>query len=78
MNIKIYTKHGCVYCKKLKKLLKNNNLKYENVTITLKNKSEIMKMLKPKIKNHNTVPIIFINHKFIGGYNEMYSLLNKI
>lgn len=75
--IKIYTKRGCYYCKSLKTLLRKKKLKYEDISITKKNREDIMESLKGKLGSHNTVPIVFVGKKFIGGYDDMVTYLNK-
>lgn len=58
-----------------KKLLANNNLKYRE--LSLEGKTDELKNLIEKT-NHKTVPQIFINKKFIGGYTELKNLIIKI
>ena len=63
----VYTKNGCGYCEKTKEFLS----KCKNVDLICKDNSTFNK------KNHNstyirdTVPKIFINETYIGGWSEL-------
>lgn len=73
MNIKIYTINNCIFCKLAKDLLKKNNIKYDETII---NNDNIFEELKEKTK-HKTLPQIFINEKFIGGYMELKKIIEN-
>lgn len=75
MQLEIYTKDNCSYCEQAKVLLDINELSYkqhkigENIT-----REEVM----AKFPNVRTVPLIVIDEKYIGGYNELRDyLLNR-
>lgn len=55
----IYTKSNCDYCTKVKDLLQSEQY------ITIINCDNWLKNTEYK-----TFPIVFLNEKFIGGYNE--------
>ena len=40
-------------------------------------KNEVVRNLSFIIGEHNTVPIVFKNNKFIGGHSDLQSYLNK-
>lgn len=67
----IYTTSYCPYCKRAKGLLDSKGLDYEEINLedSPGEKSEIFKKY-----NWRTVPIIFINDKFIGGFDELAGL----
>ena len=67
----IYVREGCVYCKMAKDLLLENKITYE--AIDLDSNPELQKKLIEKTKQ-TTVPYVFINNKFIGGYNDLLKL----
>ena len=71
MQVIIYVREGCVYCKMAKDLLLENKITYE--AIDLDSNPELQKKLIEKTKQ-TTVPYIFINNKFIGGYNDLLKL----
>ncbi|MCC7432534.1 glutathione S-transferase N-terminal domain-containing protein [Candidatus Peregrinibacteria bacterium] len=69
--IKIYTTNSCVYCLMAKTLLKQKGLEYQE--IDLSNDLSLREELSEKYK-WRSVPMILIDDKFIGGYDD----LNKI
>lgn len=74
MKVIIYTTTTCTYCNLAKSLLNKNKINYKE--INLEKNIKIFSQLKKKY-NHHTVPLIIINKKFIGGYSELKSLINK-
>lgn len=68
MNILIYTTQTCTYCNLAKNLLKEKKIQFTEINI--ETDLNIFKELIKKT-NHKTVPQIFINEKFIGGYTEL-------
>ena len=71
MQVIVYVKEGCIYCMMAKDLLVENKIIYE--TIELASNPALQKKLIEKTKQ-TTVPYIFINNKFIGGYNDLLKL----
>ena len=51
--------------------MNENNIKFEEIEINDKNKDKIYKEIDFKTNDYRSVPIIFINDKFIGGYTEL-------
>lgn len=66
----IYTYLTCGFCIMAKDLLEKNKIKYIEKVITRKEVQELSKKTKSL-----TVPQIFIDGKFIGGYTELSKLL---
>ena len=68
--IKIYTTDYCPYCKAAKNLLEDKGLSYEEILIQSLDEKEtlIAKTGQP------TVPQIFIDDEFIGGFDELKNL----
>ena len=76
--ITIYSKSGCINCKKSKTYLTNANISFNIIDcddFLLENKSDFLLFIK-NISNVdiNTFPIIFNGTEFIGGYNELIKL----
>lgn len=44
----------------------------------IKNYLEFQEKMEPFIKDHRTVPIIFINDQFIGGYSDFMAIFEKL
>jgi|TARA_B100000686_G_scaffold43948_1_gene46338 glutaredoxin 3 len=64
----VWTKDDCLYCSLAKKELHSRKYKIDERNITsLWSKEDLLKVV-PKAR---TVPQIFINDKYIGGYNEL-------
>jgi glutaredoxin len=66
--IEIYFKVPCPYCVHAKEFFNSRNLKFEAIDLT--GKPDEYVQLKDRT-GHMTVPQIFINDKFIGGYSDL-------
>ena len=64
--VKIITKSDCPYCVKAKELLKANGISYEEVD-------------RAQVEDfpYKTVPPIWINGNYIGGYTDLAEELNQ-
>ena len=71
--VKIYTTPSCPYCVRAKMLLNNKGVSFEEVSM-YDVSSEERQQLAQKTNNYRTVPQIFINDRFIGGYDQIASL----
>lgn len=69
--VKIYTTNGCPYCTRAKQLLKSKNIAFQEIDLT--NDSELREKIS-KQTGHQTVPMIFIGDKFIGGFDNLNAL----
>lgn len=77
---KIYTKTSCGYCTKSKNLFKLNNILYDE--INLDDDTERLSFyeeLSNKLgTNVNTVPQIYLDDEYVGGYNELFETLKPV
>jgi glutaredoxin len=78
----IYTKSGCSYCVKAKKLLekeKDTVLIINCDDYLIENKELFLDFIKEKNhgKEMRTFPIIFYKNQFIGGYTELATFYEK-
>jgi len=74
-NVTVYMGSRCNFCDAAKRLLKRNNIPYNEINITLdENKRE--EMLK-KSNGKRTIPQIFIEDFHVGGYVELRALEKK-
>ena len=75
----IYSKSGCVNCKKVKDLLKDKNHEFTIVDCDdylLFDYDNFLLFLKTIVgKDYKTFPIVFYNGDFVGGYKETSILL---
>ena len=75
MEVKVYTKDHCPFCNMAKTLLKSKNINYSEIDVSAKDFD--FDGLKEKTK-HKTVPQIFIDEKFIGGFTELKQHLTNV
>lgn len=68
--IKIYSTNSCPYCVRAKSYFESNGLEFDEINLT--NKFEEIDRIK-KQTGHQTVPLIYVNDQFIGGYSDMMS-----
>jgi glutaredoxin 3 len=73
----LYTKKWCNYCEMAKEFFTKNQIAYEDVDLSVN--LDLQKKLVDKT-GQVTVPYIFINDEFIGGYSDLLKLkkLNKL
>lgn len=78
----IYSKSGCINCRKVKDLLKKNNFDYEIIDCDdylLENKYVFLSFIQSySITEWKTFPMVFHNGKFVGGYDEVFKYLDKL
>jgi len=74
MNIKIYGKENCSYCTQAKSLLESYNLDYQYFSLGTDLTVEELIESFPTAK---TVPIVVVNNKWIGGYNELETYIEE-
>jgi glutaredoxin 3 len=67
----VYSKEFCQYCTLSKEMLGKKSIPYQNVDLS--NNRDLHIKLANKT-GQNTVPYIYINDKFIGGYTELVEL----
>ncbi|MDZ4660770.1 MAG: glutaredoxin 3 [Pseudomonadota bacterium] len=67
----MYSKKVCPYCVSAKRLLQNKGIAFEEILID--DRPDLYEELKTKT-GHLTVPQVFINDTFIGGYAELKAL----
>ena len=74
MKIVIYTTTYCPFCDAAKNLLKSLDIEFDEVDLT----DNLEERLEISTKyNWRTVPLILINNKLIGGFDELNNLNNK-
>jgi glutaredoxin 3 len=73
--VEIYTKMGCPYCSRAKKLLDAKSVSYEEIDITMGGPKR--KEMLERAPGHSTVPSIFIDGGHIGGSDDLAALEAK-
>ena len=74
MSYTIYGKPSCPYCERAKNLLHSIGLDYTYIDLS----QELSKLEEFKQQGFRTVPIIYIDDKYIGGFNELQDYLMEI
>jgi glutaredoxin 3 len=74
MKAVVYSINNCPYCDAAKALLIKKNITFEEHNISNDDSAKVALMQKT---GHRTMPQIFIDDKFIGGYTELANFLNK-
>ena len=74
MKIVIYTTTYCPFCDAAKNLLKSLDIEFDEVDLT----DNLEERLEISTKyNWRTVPLILIDNKLIGGFDELNNLNNN-
>ena len=71
----IYSKTYCPYCDRAKNLFRSKGQPFQEICITDENIEDFQK-LQEKTRMR-TVPQIFIDDNFIGGFQELANLNNQ-
>ena len=74
-NVTVYMGPMCAFCDAAKRLLKRNNIPYNEINIALEERKR-EEMLK-KSNGKKTIPQIFFNELHISGYEELRALEKK-
>jgi glutaredoxin len=78
----IYSKSGCINCRKVKDLLKLGGFEYEIIDCDeylLEDKENFLSFIKSySVVEWKSFPIVFFNGKFVGGLNETQSYLETL
>jgi len=65
----VWSNVGCTYCEQAKKLLQSKNIEYEERNIA--HGLWTVQQLQEAVPGARTVPQIFIDDKYIGGYQQL-------
>lgn len=70
----IWSKYNCQYCDSAKKLLESKGIQYEERKI---GDGYTKEELLEAVPDARTVPQIFLNDEYVGGYTELVQKLNN-
>lgn len=73
-NIVIYSINNCGYCEAAKSLCRSLNLDFKEINLSGDDAGKQELIAKT---SHRTMPQIFIDDQFIGGYAELKQFLKK-
>lgn len=71
-NIEVYTINNCSYCQAAKNLLRERGLSFKEININ-GDQAKIKELIDKT--GHRTMPQIFIDGSFIGGFTELKASL---
>ncbi len=70
----VWSTSTCSFCKQAKNLLEKHNIPYEERLI---GSDWTKEQLLEVVPNARTVPQIFIDENYVGGYTDLVSYLNS-
>jgi glutaredoxin len=73
--ITVYGKSTCPWCQKMKQQLKLKHDVYVDITPHLI--PAFNKYIVPRIRGQQTIPIVFVGTKFIGGHDDYMKYIGK-
>ena len=68
----VWSNVGCTYCEQAKKLLESKDIEYEERNLA---EGWSVQQLHEVVPGARTVPQIFVDDKYVGGYNQLVELL---
>jgi len=74
-DVKIYTSRVCPYCNSAKALFKRLGVDYQEVGLDAD--PDLRARLSAENGGWRTVPMIFVNGKFLGGFDDVSALHDK-
>lgn len=74
MRAVVWSKYSCAFCEQAKTLLKQNGVEFEERKV---GEGWTKEQLLEAVPNARTVPQIFLNDEYIGGFNELRQRLLK-
>ena len=72
--VKVYSTNYCPFCMKAKQLLKSKNIPFQEIDLT--SQPDLREKIS-KETSWQTVPMIFIGGKLIGGFDDLNALNQK-
>ena len=78
MKAKIYTTDNCKFCTAAIVLLKSAGMFVQTIRINKTTPENIIEQFKTECPGAKTVPQIFINGKYIGGYEDLLTVKLEI
>lgn len=74
MQVEIYTKLNCSYCALAKHILKDNNIAFSESVLE---KDFTRETIKEKFPSASSYPVIVLDGYFIGGYNQLKTIIEE-
>lgn len=61
----------CSYCIKARNYFEKNNIKYGYLDVDVLGRGKVKRILKGQVREQKTLPYIFKNLVFVGGYSDL-------
>ncbi len=74
-NVLVYSMNNCGYCEAAKSLLKSKSIPFQEINISADPEARANLVAKT---GHRTMPQIFIDDTFVGGYTELKAFLSPL
>ena len=74
-DVRIYTTRYCGFCNQAKMLLSRIGLEYKDQPVD--GDQELRKEISDSVGGYPTVPMIFIDDQFIGGFSELSAMIRE-
>ena len=71
MKIEIYGRDTCPFCRRAKELAAQHDPNFSYHDVEKDKNAQIKREAFAEKYNHSTVPVVFIDGEFVGGYSEM-------
>lgn len=73
--IVVWSAPGCGACVRAKQLLKTNNIQYHEQDLS--ESDDVLQTCLMETTKYNFIPQVFVDKKFIGGYNEVRNMVSQ-
>lgn len=70
-SIRLYSTPICAFCRMAKRLLDDEGIDFDEIDLS---QDDALRMKLVEETGWRTVPMIFINDKFVGGFQELVAL----
>jgi len=70
----VWSNEGCTYCEQAKKLLESKGIAYEERNLA---EGWAIQQLHEAVPGARTVPQIFVDDKYVGGYTQLVEYFKK-
>lgn len=77
MTAEIYSKPACGYCVRAKELMKREGIEFTEIAAVENRDQLIERVTKDSGRAPTTLPQIYVNGNYVGGYTELVEYLKN-
>jgi len=74
-SVVVFSATYCTWCRRAKQLLRNHRIRYTDVELDTRADGDRLHAVLVRMTRQSTVPSIFIDGRFIGGYTDLVRAL---